>query len=278
VGLSTAAPGFGRSRQKRPTIEMSNLKKIRQYLPFDGEGTILLGYRGSLSHGTYIPKKTDDIDLIGITVPPIEYVFGLRRFEQKEVIEGEIDLVVYEIRKYINLLLKNNPNVLSLLWLDERHYLFRHELGARLIEARDIFISKACYKTFGGYAAAQIRKMNKQEYRGYMGAERKRMVDEIGYDVKNAAHALRLLKMGIEILTTGEVTVMRPDAQTYIAIKSGEWPLEKVKEEAERLNGLLDEAYVRSSLPKKPDFHKAEALCVGILSDYYGLTERPVKQ
>lgn len=251
---------------------MSNLKKIRKYLPFDGEGTILLGYRGSLSHGYVHPGENGrhrphrhygPADRICVRPQTIR--------AKKEVIEGELDLVVYEIRKYINLLLKNNPNVLSLLWLDEKHYLFKHELGARLVEARDIFISKNCYKTFGGYAAAQIRKMNKQEYRGYMGAERKRMVGAIGYDVKNAAHALRLLKMGIEILTTGEVTVMRPDAQRYIAIKNGEWPLEKVKEEAERLDGLLDEAYIRSTLSKKPDFHKAEDLCVGILSDYYGL-------
>ena len=47
-----------------------------------------------------------------------------------------------------------------------------------------------------------------------------------------------------------------------MSIKRGEWPLDKVKAEAERLFQLAQEAYVRSYLPPEPDRERAEKLCV----------------
>lgn len=244
-------------------------QEILRMLPFDGEGTILLGYRGSISHGTYIPKKIDDKDVLGIVIPPQEYMYGLKRYEQTEKFEKDIDLVVYEVRKFIRLLAQNNPNVMSLLWLSPLHYIVTTELGQRLIDNRKLFISKRCYKTYGGYAVSQFRRMTKFEFKGYMGEKRKKLVEEFGYDTKNAAHLIRLLKMGIEILIDGEVNVLREDSQLYISIKQGEWTLPKVKAEAERLFKLLDEANVRSRLPYSPDIDKVDKLCVEIVRDYY---------
>ena len=57
----------------------------------------------------------------------------------------------------------------------------------------------------------------------------------VGYDAKNAAHLIRLLRMGIEFLTEGTMYVERVDGPELLTIKRGEWPLEKVKAEAERL-------------------------------------------
>jgi hypothetical protein len=55
-------------------------------------------------------------------------------------------------------------------------------------------------------------------------------------------------------------------------IKRGDWPLEKVKAEAERLFQLSQEAYVRSSLPAEPDRDRAERLCVEMISTYHNLS------
>jgi hypothetical protein len=54
--------------------------------------------------------------------------------------------------------------------------------------------------------------------------------------------------MGIEFLTEGTLHVERADAPELLEKKRGAWPLEKVKEEAERLFVLAQEAYVRSKL------------------------------
>jgi hypothetical protein len=106
---------------------------------------------------------------------------------------------------------------------------------------------------------------------GYMGKKRRELVMRVGYDAKNAAHLIRLLRMGIEFLTEGTLYVERADAAELLSIKCGEWPLEKVKSEAERLFRLAQEAYVRSTLPPEPDRDRAEKLCVKMIAEYHGL-------
>jgi hypothetical protein len=106
---------------------------------------------------------------------------------------------------------------------------------------------------------------------GYMGEKRRELVRRFGYDAKNAAHLIRLLRMGIEFLTEGTLFVERADAVELLDIKRGNWTLEEVKSEAERLFQLAQEAYDRSSLPPEPDRERAERLCVEMISEYHKL-------
>lgn len=106
-------------------------------------------------------------------------------------------------------------------------------------------------------------------YEGYMGVRRKALVEQYGYDCKNAAHLIRLLRMAIEFLTEGELYVRRQDATQLIEIKSGEWTLDKVKEEADRLFKLAEEAYIRSPLPNTPDMEKVNDLLTDILLENF---------
>lgn len=110
---------------------------------------------------------------------------------------------------------------------------------------------------------------------GYMGKKRRELVRRVGYDAKNAAHLIRLLRMGIEFLIEGTLHVERADAVELLDIKRGDWPLEKVKAEAERLFQLAQEAYVRSPLPPEPDRSRAERLSVEMISDYHKLGLAP---
>jgi predicted nucleotidyltransferase len=107
---------------------------------------------------------------------------------------------------------------------------------------------------------------------GYMGQKRRELVQRVGYDAKNAAHLIRLLRMGIEFLTEGTMHVERADAPELLDIKRGAWSLEKVKAEAERLFQLSQEAYVRSTLPPEPDSARAERLCVEMISEYHAFS------
>ena len=108
---------------------------------------------------------------------------------------------------------------------------------------------------------------------GYMGQKRRELVRRVGYDAKNAAHLIRLLRMGIEFLTEGTLHVERADAVELLDIKRGAWSLERVKSEAERLFQLSQEAYVRSSLPPEPNRDEAERLCVRMISEYHHLCD-----
>ena len=238
--------------------------------------TALLGYVGSLSHGTWRPNtdpnSTDDKDIQGVCIAPIETYFGLQNFEQKIVQKDEWDSCVYEIRKYFRLLLNSNPNVMSLLWLEPHHYIFKSKVGQAILDNRDLFVSKQAHKSFNGYAFSQLQNIERGVFNGRLGARRKALYEKHGFDGKHAAHCIRLLRMGIEYLTEGKLHVLRPDAPELITIKDCQWTLEQVKDEARRLFALSDEAYVRSPLPNQPDRDGAERLLVNILRDNVGAT------
>jgi predicted nucleotidyltransferase len=237
--------------------------------------TILLGYVGSISHGTHIPSNDpdgiDDVDIMGVCIAGEQVYLGLKNFEQKEKKYNEWDSVVYEIRKFFRLLLKQNPNVLGLLYLQPTNYLFKDEAGQLIIDNRSLFVSKEAYHSFVGYAHGQLHRMTHGAFLGYMGEKRKRLVAEFGYDCKNAAHLIRLLRMGIEYLTDGTLRVFREDAHELKEIKTGKWSLERVQREAGDLFKLAQEAYVRSPLPPSPNYSEAERLLIKILRTYFSL-------
>lgn len=231
--------------------------------------TILLGYVGSISHGTYIPStdpsSIDDKDILGICVANENVYLGMQKFEQREKKYKEWDSVIYEIRKFFSLLLKCNPNVLGLLWLKRENYIHIGESGKLLIDKRNLFVSKQAYYSFSGYAYGQLHRMEHMAFKGYMGEKRKKLVEKFGYDVKNGAHLIRLLRMSIEFLTDGELRVHREDASELKDIKQGKWSLEKVKREAEALFALAREANIKSPLPPQPDYDRAEQLLIDII-------------
>ena len=111
-------------------------------------------------------------------------------------------------------------------------------------------------------------------YEGYMGEKRKEIVDKFGYDTKNASHLIRLLRMAMEFLSTGELNVWRKDAPQLLEIKRGEWTLDKIKDESDRLFKLSEEAFLRSKLPVKPDYEKAEKLLINILKESFSDSKR----
>lgn len=240
-------------------------------------GTRLLAYRGSIAHGMYTPstdpESIDDVDLMGVYVLDSNYYLGGKGSDTHSAFVGKYDVVSYEIRKLFGLLLRNNPNVMSLLWLDNNMYLETSKVGKTLIAARELFSSKLAYPSFCGYAHGQISRMANagvERYKtAYMGSKRKGLVEKFGYDCKNAAHAIRLLRMGSEFLRTGQFNVNRRevgDADELYAIKTGAWPIERVKAEADRMFAQLETAKNESKLPSFPDERQIQKLLIGILS------------
>jgi len=236
------------------------------------ENTFLLGYRGSIAHGMYVPStepnSVDDKDIMEVCFGPINTYIGLNKFEQREKFLREWDSVVYEARKFISLLCKANPNVMSLLWLDPVYYLKLEPEGKLLIENRPLFVTKEAYYSFTGYAYSQLKRMTHLAFEGYMGAKRKALVQKHGYDTKNAAHLIRLLRMGIEFLKDGELNVFRHDAAQLLEIKNGEWTLDRVKVEADILFKRAEAAFDASILPRRPDMKKVDDLTIQICGEF----------
>ena len=118
----------------------------------------------------------------------------------------------------------------------------------------------------------RFRTLHRKYFSGYMGEKRKAMVRKYQYDVKNAAHLIRLLRMGSEFLRTGELQVFRTrDADELKRMKRGGWTLEQVKAEAERLFGEIEAARAASPLPAEPDAAAANALLVRLHEQVLGI-------
>lgn len=236
------------------------------------QGTVLLSYRGSIAHGMYVPStepnSIDDKDLMGFCIPEDRFYFGLGNFEQSEVKYKEWDSVIYEFRKFSRLIVQQNPNVLSTLWNSPKYNILVEKAGRQLIENRALFVSRKAYHSFTGYAYAQLKKMTHLAFQGYMGEKRKRLVEKHGYDTKNAAHLIRLLRMGIEFLNEGVLYVDRGekgDACQLLDIKRGEWTLEQVKAEADILFKRAENAYDNCKLPSSIDTQKVDGLITEIV-------------
>jgi predicted nucleotidyltransferase len=236
---------------------------------------IFLGYRGSIAHSMYVPNtdpnSIDDKDVMGVYLCSPSHYLGIHK--EKDVREKwykEWDCVYYELLKLVHLLEKGNPNVLSLLWLDQKHVIYKSDIWEDLLSIREAFVSKNVYHSFAGYARGQLHRMTHMNFEGYMGEKRKTLVTKYGYDTKNAAHLIRLLRMGIEFLTEGVLYVERKnDASQLLEIKKGEWTLEQVKKESDRLFSLCEEAYIRSPLQAQPDSKTINDKCVDILLKHF---------
>jgi len=107
---------------------------------------------------------------------------------------------------------------------------------------------------------------------GYMGDKRRKLVEKFGYDCKNASHAIRLMRMCVEFLATGELKVYRDeDAADLIAIKKGEWALEQVKTVADELFAQAKNMRQMSPLEEKLDERKINELLVDLTLRSWGM-------
>ena len=120
-----------------------------------GDRIMLLGLGGSHAYGTN--NENSDIDFRGVTLPLPSDLLGLTEFEQYE--DGETDTVIYSFKKIIKLLLDCNPNTCEILGLDEDQYVIKSPLGQELIDNSGLFLSKRAARSFGGYAGAQLRRL-----------------------------------------------------------------------------------------------------------------------
>ncbi len=90
-----------------------------------------------------------------------------------------------------------------------------------------------------------------------------------GYDTKHAIHLVRLMRMGLEILTTHKVVVKRPDREEILFIKNGGWTYEQVMEFAKDMQVKMDEAYKTTTLQKNVDYEKVNALYHKLYEGYF---------
>lgn len=120
-----------------------------------GKNIIFLTTGGSYAYGTNV--ETSDLDIRGIAVETSNEILGSSIFEQFE--DRKTDTVVYALRKILKLMLNCNPNVLEILGTKDEHIFICNKYGKMIKDNKDLFLSKRAIQSFGGYASAQLRRL-----------------------------------------------------------------------------------------------------------------------
>lgn len=276
-----------------------NIRRTRQHSKNQSiaePNTILQGVVGSTVHGLAL-EGTDDEDQMGVCIEPPEYVIGNASFEQwiyrsaeerdkherytdqrkggktPKSEAGDLDLVVYSLRKWARLAAAGNPTVLMLLYLPE--YKILTDEGRALIAVRDLFSSRQAGHRFLGYLKAQKERLLGE--RGQMRVTRTELIEKYGYDTKFAMHALRLGYQGVEFLFTGQLTLpmYKPHRIECMRVRRGEVSLNDVVARIEALEVLLKTGIEDSSpLPEHPDYEAIDRVLIQLYEQHWSKNEK----
>lgn len=237
------------------------------------ENEILRTRVGSVVHGMNVATQ-DDEDEMGICLEPPSYVTGLKRFEQYEWHTawereggrknrsgpGDTDLVIYSARKWMRLALKGNPSIIIPLFAPEGDLLWQTDAGRELRSHRDQIVSQEAAPRFLGYLQAQKRSLLSHEGKGR--DVTRPDLEKYGFDVKFAAHMVRLGLQGAELLGTGKISIpMEQEWQDDLrALRRGErtmmWALGWAAQFEVEIKFFMDHPD-EAAVPLHPDRHWA---------------------
>jgi hypothetical protein len=220
---------------------------------------------GSTIYGLSV-AETDDLDLMGICIEPPENYAGMGKPFEQHVWRtqpeghpsgpGDIDLTVYSLRKYLRLASNGNPTVLNLLFVPPGFWHLHSPLADELRSLIPQIVSQEAGARYLGYARAQRERLlglRGQKHTGY--TRRLKYQSEAGWDQKYAMHLCRLGVQGVELLSTGHLTLpLRSEDQDRLReIRLGKWDLDSVVDYSYDLERQLVAAIEKSPLPEHPD-------------------------
>jgi predicted nucleotidyltransferase len=249
--------------------------------------TILRGTVGSTVHGLHHGDQ-DDRDEMAIFLEPPEFLVGLRlarsgsswgpfeHYVERTQPEGarsgpgDLDLVAYSLRKWLRLALAGNPTVLLLLFSPAESLVICTERGASLRSLAPAIVSRKAGPRFVGYMRTQKERLIGT--RGQRRVNRPELLEAHGFDTKYAMHVARLGLQGIELLSTGRLTLpmTEPDRSRVMAIRRGDVPLEEALTEIDKIEHLLHEAVEASPLRAEPDYERVDAFLVESYRESWG--------
>lgn len=117
------------------------------------------------------------------------------------------------------------------------------------------------------YSTARNEWKQYQSWLKHRNPARAQLEAQHGYDSKHAMHLVRLQRMAIELLQSGELQVTRNDRDQLLAIRDGALSYDQLMAECDTLSKQINAAAEASALPAKPDEQRLNALCVAIIED-----------
>lgn len=235
---------------------------------------------GSVAYG--VSGDSSDMDIYGFAIPPKDEIFPhlrgviqgfgrqAQRFEQYqqhhiECDDKQYDLTIYNIVKFFQLAMQNNPNIIDSLFTPQFCVLHITKIGQMVREQRRLFLHKGSWHKFKGYAYSQLHKMATKDPEG----KRKEIREKYGYDVKFAYHVVRLLDEAEQILMDGDINLQRNKEQLK-AVRRGDVSEEEIRKWASEKETQLEKLYIDSKLRYSPDEEMIKTLLFQCLEEHYG--------
>lgn len=247
---------------------------------------------GSVAYG--VSSDNSDIDVYGFCIPPKDYIFPylkgeiegfgqkskrFEQFQQHHIFDKsenkEYDIAIYNIVKYFQLCMNNNPNMIDSLFVPLRCILHSTAVGNHIREKRKLFLHKGSWHKFKGYAYSQLHKASNKK--PDPGGKRYVLVQKYGFDVKFAYHIVRLLNEVEQILVEHDLDLQRNREQLK-SIRRGEWTLDQIREYFETKEKQLEELYVTSDLQYSPNEEQIKTILLECLEMHYGSLDSFIKK
>lgn len=227
--------------------------------PLSEKTIVHLFIGGSQLHGAKV-SGYDDLDIYGCYVEPPAMILGVQGMEhfvwstgseREKNTADDIDVTMYSLHRWGELMLKGNPAIL--------HYLYAHnELPdvdaweAFIRPERETLLSKKAANQYLGFANSQRMRLTGERGMGRHG-QRPDLVEKYGYDTKFAMHYIRLLYECRELLRDKRLSLPLPQKDLLIQIRSGKFTQEEVFQMGRELNAECEALLEHSDLPEAPD-------------------------
>jgi len=264
------------------------------------DGVVLETLMGSHAYGTN--NQDSDYDVVAVVMDKHDFLFPQRYgytvgynnlptmkngvleskgpnkklvLDSGKEVEGEWRLLT----NFCRLAVKGSPNLVEVLFAQRNLVTVGHEVGWMLRDNRKLFLSIAVFNSFKGYAFGQLDRLRKDVNRGKTeNPKRQEFLDKFGYDVKMAYHTLRLLDQLEQLLTVGDLDLMK-NKEECKAMRKGEWGTWKEFEKftLEKLR-YVEDLSRNGTLPPEPRTVAVGELLKNCVESYYGSESAMQKQ
>lgn len=212
---------------------------------------------GSKLYGLNMPESDTDY---GIVEQESKYqIYGLDHVNKiSQYVTDEIDENTHYLKRFCYLAARCNPNVLEWLWAPPTNILTLDQDFAELfLHKRRMFVGlNNLYRSHLGFASAQIKKLKGKN--PTVGAARRNLIDQYGYDIKYAAHAIRLLSQLMDYFIDEQFKYPFDEdvRDAIMVVKQGKVEYDEFLRRYEILRKAVENKfeYVKAVLPLEPNY------------------------
>lgn len=239
--------------------------------------TIMLARTGSVMYGTHLDKTDRDYQGVCIEPPEIalavvptqtqafeQFIYSSAPIGEKTPPDG-IDLTVYGLGKFIQLVAKGDPNMTALLFAGDTR-VHTSQWWKRIVAMQPKLISQQAGDRYANYLKKQIAK-----YLTHDQSPRPELVAKYGWDTKAGYHAMRIALQGRELMTLGRITfpMLPTSSQLLLDIRRGEYSKDECLALIDARCHDMILAQERSHLPTHPDYEQISKWISDLYREYW---------